>query len=206
MTRSILTLGTALTLAIAAGGASAGNLSEPVITPAPAPMPAPMPVSTGGEWTGFYAGGSLGFADVGDDAATFADDMDGLTYGAHAGYDYDFGSYVLGGELEISGFDVQDSNTATSVDSVTRLKVRAGYDAGLFLPYVTAGVAQLNTSGAPLGDVDDTGSFYGLGMDYMMTDSIRVGGEVLQHEFDDYAGSGINADALTAGVRVSFRF
>ncbi len=206
MKRILLTTTAALSMAALAGPLMAGNLSEPVMTPSPAPMPAPAPVSYGGDWTGLYVGGSLGYADVGDDAAVFADDFNGLTYGVHAGYDYDFGTFVLGGELELSGFDVTDSNTATSVDSVTRLKLRAGYDAGNFLPYLTAGVAQLNTSGAPLGDVDDTGAFYGLGMDYKMTDSIRVGGEILQHDFDDYTGSGINADALTAGVRVAFEF
>ncbi|MBT8410658.1 MAG: outer membrane beta-barrel protein [Octadecabacter sp.] len=186
--------------------AFAGNMSEPVVTPAPAPMPAPAPVSYGGDWTGFYAGGSLGYADVGDDAAVFGDEFNGLTYGVHAGYDYDFGNFVLGGEFELSGFDVQDNNTATEVDSVARLKLRAGYDAGNFLPYLAVGAAQLKTSGAPLGGVDDTGYFYGAGVDYRLTDSIRVGGEVLQHEFDDYAGSGINPDALTAAVRVSFEF
>lgn len=197
---------TSLTFGAGIGSVAAGGLDQPVFTPAPAPMPTMAPVPTGGDWTGFYVGGSLGYADVGDDAATFGDQFDGLTYGVHAGYDYDFGTFVLGGELELSGFDVVDNNTATEIDSVTRLKVRAGYDAGAFLPYATAGVAQLNTSGAPLGDVDDDGIFYGLGVDYQMSNGLRVGGEVLQHEFDDYAGSGINADALTAGVRVAFQF
>lgn len=205
MKRILLATSAALTLGIAAGSATAGNIAEPVFEPAPAPMPAPV-VMTGTDWTGFYVGGSLGYADVDDDAGTFGDEFDGLTYGAHAGYDYDFGSFVLGSELEISGFDVADNNTATEIDSVARLKLRAGYDAGLFLPYITAGVAQLNTSGAPLGDASDTGAFYGIGMDYKMTDRIRVGAEVLQHEFDDYDGSGIDADALTAGVRVAFEF
>jgi len=188
------------------GPVAAGGLETPVFSPPPAPVPMAAPMAFGADWTGFYVGGSLGYADIDDDAATFGDQFDGLTYGAYAGYDYDFGSLVVGGELEISGFDVVDNSTATQIDSVARLKVRAGYDAGVFLPYVTAGVAQLKTSGAPLGDVDDTGAFYGVGVDYRLTDRIRVGGEVLQHEFDDYAASGINADALTAGARVAFEF
>lgn len=204
MKRILIASTAILSLTSAAGMATAGNMSEPVIVPAPAPVI--VPTAPSADWSGFYAGGSLGFADVGDDGGTFADDFDGLTYGVHAGYDHDFGSFVLGGEVELSGFDVTDSNTATSVDSVARLKLRAGYDAGDFLPYVTAGMAQLNTSGAPLGEVDDTGSFYGVGMDYRFRDNMRIGGEILQHEFDDYAGSGIDADALTAGVRVSFEF
>lgn len=204
MKRILLT--TTTVLGLVAAPAFAGNLSEPIVTATPAPLPAPVPVNNGGDWGGFYAGGSLGYADASDEAATFSNEFNGLSYGVHAGYDYDFGTFVVGGELELSGFDVADTNTATQIDSVTRLKVRAGYDAGLFLPYLTAGVAQLNTSGAPLGGVDDTGSFYGLGMDYKLTDSIRVGGEVLQHDFDNYADSGLNVDAVTAGVRVAFEF
>lgn len=205
MKRTLLATTAALSMAFTAP-AFAGNLAEPIVTPEPAPMPAPAPVGYGGDWTGFYAGGSLGYAEASDEEATFSYDFNGLICGIHVGYDYDFGSFVLGGEVELSGFDVTDTNTATSIDSVARLKLRAGYDAGDFLPYLTAGVAQLNTSGAPLGDVDDDGTFYGVGIDYRMGGNIRVGAEVLQHDFDDYAASGLNVDALTAGVRVALEF
>lgn len=206
MKRSSMFYGAGLALALATP-AVAGNLSEPVVETAPAPVAmTPAPVSFGSDWTGFYAGGSLGYAGVTDDDDVFASDFEGLTYGVHAGYDYDFGSFVLGGELEISGFDLSDSNTGTDVDSVTRLKLRAGYDAGNFLPYIAAGAAQLNTSSGVLGSESDTGYFYGAGVDYRLGNGMRVGAEVLQHEFDDYAGSGIDADALTGNLRVSFEF
>ena len=186
---------TALTLGATA--ATAGNLAEPVMEAAPAPMPAPMVMTN--DWTGFYAGGSLGYATA--DEASDAFDESGSTYGLHAGYDYDFGSFVMGGELEISGFDLEDGGN--EVDSVSRAKIRAGYDAGSFMPYVAAGVARLDIGGL---DADDTGSFYGLGVDYMYSDSIRVGGEVLKHEFDDFNDTGLDFDATTAAVRVSFQF
>lgn len=191
------------TAALAFGAAMpafAGSLDEPIVAAPPAAVPMPVMVNTGGEWGGFYAGGSLGYADVTEDAGGF--DGDGLTYGAHAGYDYDFGTFVLGGELEISGFDVESGGV--DVDSVARAKLRAGYDAGNLLPYVTAGYAMLNTGGGL--DADDDGAFYGVGIDYKMTDSIRLGGEVLQHEFDDFDGTGLNLEATTASVRVSFEF
>lgn len=199
MKRLLITTSAVLAFA-AAAPAVAGSLSEPIMTPAPAPAPAPVPVMVGGDWTGFYAGGSLGYADVTEDAGGFDDD--GLTYGVHAGYDYDFGAFVLGGELEISGFDLSDGGV--DVDSVARAKVRAGYDAGNFLPYIALGYAQLNTGGGLNGD--DGGEFYGVGLDYAWSDSIRVGGEVLQHEFDNFDGSGLNLEATTATVRVSFEF
>lgn len=204
MTYRLLGLAAALTLT--AGAGLAGGMDEPQTTPAPAqPAPAPMPVSMGGDWTGFYAGGSLGYGDV-SGSTTIGDDVDGLIYGAHAGYDYDFGNFVVGGEFEISGADISDESLtpALDVDSVTRLKVRAGYDAGAFLPYATAGYAMLSTSGQ-IDDSDD-GYFYGIGMDYKLRDNIRLGGELLQHEFDDYAGSGIDVEATTIAARMAFEF
>ncbi len=182
-----------------ATSATAGNLDEPIAEVTPV-APVVVPVVQTNDWTGGYVGGSLGYADVSEDADAFDDD--GVTYGVHGGYDYDFGSFVLGGELEVSGFDVADAGI--DVDSVTRAKIRAGYDAGQFLPYVTAGIAQLNT-GAGF-DGDDTGAVYGVGLDYAYTDNIRVGGEILQHEFDDFDGAGLDLDATTASVRVAYEF
>ena len=183
-----------------ASASFAGNLSEPIIAPSPAAMAAPV-YSTGTDWTGFYVGGSLGYAEGSEDDSTVFED-DGATYGIHAGYDYDFGNFVLGAELELSGFDVSDGGN--DIDSVSRAKLRAGYDAGAFLPYLTVGVASLDIGGGL--DANDTGSFYGVGMDYMLNDRIRLGGEVLQHEFGNFDNTGLDFEATTASVRVAFQF
>lgn len=156
-------LTTAALLGISVSPALAGNLDEPLVPQSPIPMAPPIMVNTGGDWTGFYAGGSLGYADASDDTAAF--DADGVTYGLHGGYDYDVGTVVIGAELEISGFDVVDG--ANSIDTVTRAKLRAAYDAGAFMPYVTAGIADLDVDGLNLSD---TGAVYGLGMDYKYSD------------------------------------
>lgn len=187
------------------GAANAGGLSEPVIQPAPAalPTPAPAPVSLGGDWTGFYVGGQLGFGQLASDA--FGDnDPDGALYGVHAGYNYDFGRFVLGAELDYDFADISDSDTDIDLDSVARLKLKAGYDVGRFLPYVTAGVAQATTGGTL--DADDDGQFAGIGVDYQYNDRIRVGAEALQHEFNDFDGTGSDIDATTITARVSFTF
>lgn len=190
-------------LALAAGMVSAGGLSEPVATPAPAPAPiAPAPVMMGSDWTGFYAGGQLGYGQLDSDALT--EDPDGLTYGAHAGYLYDLGSWVLGGELDLDGTEIEDETADVALDTVTRAKLRVGYDAGNWMPYLTGGIAQARTSGAV--DGTDTGAFGGLGLDYRVSNSIRVGGEVLQHQFEDFDDTGIDIDATTVAARVSFQF
>jgi outer membrane immunogenic protein len=193
-------------LALVAGMASAGGLSEPVIAAAPAPvMVAPAPMMRGADWTGFYAGGQLGYGRISSDSITDADDPTGATYGVHAGYNYDLGSLVLGGELDVDGTSISSDTPAVDVDTVARAKVKLGYDAGQFMPYLTAGVARLQTSGALDGDTD--GNFAGLGLSYMMSDSVILGGEVLQHQFEDVAdAAGVDVDATTLSLRASFKF
>jgi outer membrane immunogenic protein len=178
--RNILLSVSLLTLAPFA--ATAGNLIQPVIAPAPAPvMAAPAPQS--GNWDGFYLGGQVGTGKATDDTG---DDLSGdfNTYGIHAGYMYDMGTFVLGGELAYSVLDADGDDVGVDV-SLANLKFRAGYDAGNFLPYVTAGVAGLYVED-DLGDSgSDTGVVYGLGVAYAVTDNFILGGEYVRNTFEE---------------------
>lgn len=156
-----------------------------------------------GDWTGLYGGVSLGYGDV-TGSTVLGDDINGTTYGVFAGYQRDLGTVVVGGELEWSGTEWTDETIGLDVDSVARAKVRLGYDAGAFLPYATIGAAQVATSGAV--DDDDTGMFYGAGIDYSLGNGIVLGAEILQHEFDDYADTGIDVSATTITARVAYSF
>jgi opacity protein-like surface antigen len=156
-----------------------------------------------GDWTGLYGGVSLGYGDV-TGSTVLGDDINGTTYGVFAGYQRDLGSVVFGGELEWSGTEWTDETIGLDVDSVARAKVRVGYDAGAFLPYATIGAASVATSGAV--DDDDTGMFYGAGIDYSLGNGIVLGAEILQHEFDDYADTGIDVSATTITARVAYSF
>jgi len=185
-------------LAAAALPAFADPIDPPAADPvAPTPPPLRQLGSVGGDWTGAYGGLQLGYADV---DGTGAADGDDALYGVHAGYNYDFGTFVLGGELDFDWTDI-DLNSAATVDSVARLKLRAGYDFGRTLAYFTAGVADVDTS---LGS--ETGEFYGIGAAYQINESYTVGAELLEHKFDDISGSGVDADVTTFTVRGSVRF
>lgn len=177
--------------------ATAGSIEpvveEPVIEAAPV-------LTYGNDWTGGYVGLSVGAADVSTDGGATLEG-DGTLYGAHAGYDYDFGSFVVGGELDWQTGEVDIGGGAEQIDSVTRLKLRAGFDAGKALVYATAGGARADTS---LGRAD--GWLAGVGVDYMVTDNWAVGGEFLYHQFDDAANSGINVQANTLSLRAAYRF
>ena len=188
-------------LALASGMALAGGLAEPVAAPAPAPI-APAPVMMGNDWTGFYAGGQLGYGRLDADEIEDEDNPAGAIYGIHAGYNYDFGTLVLG-DYDLTNIEIDAPDS--EVDSIARAKVKLGYDAGQFMPYATAGVARVQTTDALDGETD--GSFAGLGLSYMMSDTIMIGGEVLQHQFDDFVDNdGVDVDATTLTVRASFKF
>ena len=197
--KSALAGATALAAVLSAGLAAAGSPepapAEPTVT-----MPAePAPAMT--DWTGFYGGGQLGFADVSTSGAADLDG-DGAIGGLTLGYDYDFGSYVVGGAVDYDFADI-DLDNATTLESVARLKVRGGAKIGANgLLYATAGGAQAEADGFD----SDTGWFAGAGYEQMVTDRVALGAEVLYHEFDDFDDSGIDIEATTVQVRGTYRF
>ena len=193
-----LTAAAALLSATAiAGVAQAGSLQDPAVE-APVAVPAPV-IAVSGDWTGFYTGLQLGYADA-DGPGTL--DGNDNSYGVHAGYDYDFGDFVLGGELDYDKTDVSLGGGAASIDSVARLKLKGGYDLGNTLIYATGGVARADTS---VGN--ETGPFAGIGVAHKVTDRFTVGAELLEHRFSDVGGvAGNDIDATTFSLRGSLRF
>lgn len=187
-----------------AAPAFAGGPVEPIPEPAVAPAPYVAPVNTGGEWGGAYVGAQLGYADVDSNGGGL--DGDGVLGGVHAGYRYDFGTAVVGGEIDYDTASIDLGAVAgDELDSVARLKLMAGADLGRTLVYGTAGYAyaEATVGGASLSD---DGWFAGIGADYALTDQWRVGGELLTHKFDNFDGSGVDFDATTVKAKVSFAF
>ncbi len=177
------------------------------IEPIPEPIvvaPVAAPVNTGGEWGGAYVGAQLGYADI--DSNGSALDGDGVLGGVHAGYRYDFGKAVVGGEIDYDTASIDLGAVAgDELNSVTRLKLMAGADLGRTLVYGTAGYAyaDADVGGASLSD---DGWVAGVGADYALTDQWRVGGEILTHGFDNFDGSGVDLDVTTVKAKVSFAF
>ena len=200
--RSLLALPMAVAVAAGTGPALAGNLEEP--QPEPMVVTQAAPVFAGNDWTGFYAGGQLGYGDVGTSGAANVDG-DGGFGGLHAGYNWDFGNTVIGAEVDYDFTEFDLDGGAGSIDDVLRLKLRAGFDAGNWLYYGTVGAAQAN---AEIGGVDrdDTGWLAGAGVAYDLGNNWLVGGEVLYHEFEDFDSTGIDVDVTTVSARVSYRF
>jgi len=208
-----------------AAPAIAGGMSEPVMTaPAAAPVAAAPAQTAASDWTGFYVGGQVGtmqldteFAATDFDQTAPAGDTveveaDGTFVGIHAGYMRDLGAFVVGAEFDYDVIDFDDitatydgvtftESAGDTDDTVARLKLRAGYDAGRFLPYATAGLARIDSE-----DENTNGTFFGAGVAFAATDNILVGGEILQHKFDDVFDSGIDYDITTMSLRASYKF
>lgn len=152
------------------------------------------------DWSGFYAGAGIGNLEV--DTSVDGVKDDDTSYGVHAGYRFDAGQWVFGGEFEYDWADVELVPGSISADRVMRLKATVGYDFGQALVYLAAGTAEVDVDG--LGD--DWGGFYGLGAAYAVSPQAIVSLELLEHEFTNIGGSGINADAWSANLRASWKF
>lgn len=188
---------------LAAPAFAGGPIEVPV---EPVIEPAPVVVAPTYNWTGFYAGGQLGYGDAGVDGLPAGLDLDGSGWlgGLHAGYRYDFGGGVVGGEASYDWASI-DLGDDGEIDEVLRLKLLAGGKIGAGLLYATAGAAWADASA--LGeDLSDNGIFYGAGYDHLLNDRWVVGGEILRHEFDDFDGTGADVDVTTFQARVSYRF
>lgn len=164
------------------------------------------------DWSGFYVGGMASF-DSGTreyDDSGFLYVLDPATaYGAFAGYNFQRGSFVYGGELAYSGAgitvgDFPDENYTFFAD----LKARAGYVLGDALIYGVVGASA--TSFATSFDYPSSGFSYGAGLDYLVTDSLFVGAEYLVRDMSGFRDddSGIEARTVieSAQIRIGYKF
>jgi opacity protein-like surface antigen len=186
---------------------SAGGVSAPVVEVVSAPSPAP--VSSPETWQGFYAGLQASTYDI--TIQNQPDEEYGLSRsGVHAGYMHDFGAFVIGAELDYGVVDFDEDSDGISL-SEARVMVRAGYDLGKFLPYVTAGMAALFVEDAietPVYKDTVTGAVLGVGVSYMITDNFIVGGQYARSTYpgddDELFGTEVTFEELS--FRASYKF
>lgn len=151
------------------------------------------------DWTGGYGGLSYGGSDI---DATGGLSGDGESVGLFGGYNWDTGDVVYGVEADWDSTDYSIGGGAVNVTHTARLKGRIGVDMGAGLGYATAGFVRANTDA--LGN--DNGYLFGIGYDYNIGKNTLLGAEVLQHEFDDFNGSGTDVSVTTFKARLGFKF
>lgn len=212
----------AILTSVIAAPAFAGGFAEPVVVAAPAAVVQAQPVVQAPGWGGFYLGAQAGTvgveSEINDpDFSDFTLEFDGSLYGVHVGYMYDLGNFVLGGEFDYDMINLDEVTSGFPGDvisgdvdedgSVMRLKARAGYNLGRFLPYATAGIARLSLDDRPFGDETTDGTFVGVGAVFKATDNILIGAEFLRHQFDEAFGDdALDLEADTLSLRASYRF
>ncbi|MFT6933109.1 MAG: outer membrane immunogenic protein [Paracoccaceae bacterium] len=189
-------------LSVMAGPVLAGGLDPVAVQPQVVAQSAP--VYSGNDWTGFYAGGQLGYGWAETGGATSIEGEGGF-FGLHAGYNWDFGNTVIGAEIDYDESAIELDAAGSQIDNVLRLKLRGGYDFGSILAYGVIGVAQADATVRAV-EYSDIGYLIGAGVGYDLGNNWVVGSEVLFHQFDNFDNTGIDVDVTTVSARVSYNF
>jgi hypothetical protein len=192
-------------IAISLTGSAAlagGYADSPASVVQPVPVAAP---DAGNDWTGAYAGVQLEFGNATIVPGPPDPDFDGHFAGIFAGYRADLGNFVIGGELDYVTGELT-STSPGSVDDIMRAGLEFGYDASPALIYATAGWARAGTTD-PGGTTDNNGTYYGIGVDYMINDRLVAGLEILHHDFEDIGTPPpADMDMTTVGLSLALRF
>jgi len=179
------------------------------------------------DWSGLYIGGHIGSADRetewvdvdGDwvdegDVAT-DDSSDSVAIGAHVGYNWQFGNWVIGAQGGFTYSDLSQTEVIfgdvavdNSLSFMADARINAGYSFGAYLPYITVGAAysDLEHSWAEEGDTSDswadfgneTALVYGAGLEYAFSETWSAGVEYLVYDFDSEAS--VNPDGYAMDV------
>jgi outer membrane immunogenic protein len=176
-------------IAAAVGVANAADLA----VKAPIYKAPPVYVS---DWAGFYLGvaGGYGFGDTSFDPnfAPFdnAKPKGGL-FGGYAGYNWQFGSWVAGAEIDFSGADIKTTSAdfAQKTDELASARARLGYTVlPNLLAYGTVGGGWGHTtldSGFPFGASSHSqfGWVAGAGLEYKVWGNFIARAEYLHYDF-----------------------
>lgn len=167
----------------------------------------------GANWTGFYAGGHLGY---GFGKANNAD-ISGFLGGVQGGFNYQIDRAVLGLEADVSysGIDYRGFTDTFRQKWLMSGRARLGYSIDRFMPYVTVGVAYSTATMKAAGGKSDNshlGFVMGLGAEALLTDHMTARVEYLHYRFgsETYAiplatrNTEITTNALRFGVNYKF--
>lgn len=219
--------------------ASTAMAADMMVYSDPAPIvPTPMPADA---WTGFYIGGQAGYGFgstgiyvldrnrdgvFGDYIAAFdpavnpaaggfsGNFSNGFVGGVHAGYDWQFGNFVVGVLADLNYMDIKDQQSGFSatpafytvereLDYLATARLRAGYAfSDTFLAYATGGVAYGDVKHRFLTDTpanvivsggqnNNWGYSVGGGAEMKLTSNISFG---LEYLYTNLGGNDFNAN------------
>lgn len=201
-----LALTSALALFIGSA-ATAGSMAAPAVEPTIVPTVAAPAVT---DWSGFYLGGSAGSMTGNEDWYGSDYAFSGTRYGGFAGYNHQTASgLVYGGEVAVSMGEQQFEWNASEVYDMTIMdaKARVGMAAGNALIFASAGFSTASYESNGWGDYEATGYNYGVGIDYLVTDSVFIGAEAVFHELEEAVDTPNWTETVTTlNARIGVKF
>ena len=202
------TLISASIVAMLSTGAIAGNIDTAIADPVIAP-----PALTSTDWSGSYCGlsySSGGGTDAGSSGSTF-DYFDDTAIGGFCGNNWQRSNLVYGGELNVTAGSLAIDGFSDELGTRTELRARVGYAMGDALVYgfLGYGTSDVKWGGTNPGGYDVAGGTYGMGVDYMVTDSMFAGLEVSNLELKGMptGGNGEHThDINVISLRIGWKF
>ncbi len=182
-----------------AGSAAYAGSPEPYVEHVYMP---PIEVETGSDWGGFYIGFLGGFqrGDVIDTVNDMNNDAEFTNYGGMAGYNFQSGKFVYGGEISAQFGSGTIAVTDVDIDYVVDARARVGYGMGKALIY---GAGGYTTMAAPGGGttLEVDGFNVGGGVEFAVTDNLFLGGEYIYRDLSGTA-FGTDYDTNTHGIQI----
>ncbi len=151
-------------IALGIASASAADVQRRQTMPAKAPVYVTSVYNWTGPYVGLYGGYDWGNSSFSVPLATGSFDLSGGVAGGTLGYNYQMGQAVLGLEGDIGWSGIRGNTACGGLNCETRnnwlgtARVRLGYAADRFMPYVTGGAAfgDIRTSVTGFGDAHST--------------------------------------------------
>lgn len=194
-----------LALGLAGGGAAlaSGPVDPPYVPPVTIPQPDPQY-----DWSGFYGG--LSFSGVTSRASS-----GGVSFnmprqtgaGAFAGYNWQSGNMVFGGELTYTNFNGPYVPTLTNRQrDALELRARAGYAMDRVLAYGFVGAARSSVFGAGAWNPQNGYSF-GLGVQAAVGRNMFIGVEAARRNVSATIGpANVRSVIDSLSLRAGFQF
>jgi len=213
---------------MASGGTQAADIINSHVETAVVSVPA-------FSWEGLYAGGEIGgswarskvhaWSSSGGGNERWSTKPDGFIGGLYAGYNFDVGNnIILGIDTDFLWVDVNGTSTnryevgniqaRVKQKWVGSTRVRVGYAADRWLPYVAGGIAYsridggayvFSNTGARINENSESrtlsGWTLGTGVDYAMTDNVLLR---LEYRYTDFGKKIYNIAGL-GDTRVNYR-
>lgn len=158
------------------------------------------------DWAGAYGGLSYSSLRGESRAAVTVPMANDTGLGAFAGYNWQNGNFVYGGELSYIAFDTPYVGPVNRQRNALELRGRLGYAVNNVLFYGYAGLARSEIFGLGAWH-SESGFGYGLGVQYHVSRGMFVGLEAGRRDLSATIG-GVNVDTQidSISLRVGFQF